>query len=102
MVEDRGAVLGTGVAALAVLGGGVVHFVEEFEEGGVGEGGRVVGDLDGFGVCVNGGFKVSRCNVTYIEAWKKAISHTSRPATTNSSITRVAHVPANIPHPRLQ
>lgn len=35
VVEDRAAVLGACVAALAVLGGGVVHLVEEFEEGGV-------------------------------------------------------------------
>ncbi len=61
MVEDSGAVLGTAVAALAVLGGGVVHFVEEFEESGVGEGGGVVSYLEGFGVCVV--FTVSRCKI---------------------------------------
>jgi hypothetical protein len=36
MVEDCGAVLRAGVHALAVLGGGVVHLVEEGEEGFVG------------------------------------------------------------------
>ena len=51
MVEDGAAVLGAGVHALAVQGGGVVHFVEEFEEGGVGEGGGVEGHLEGFRVC---------------------------------------------------
>lgn len=50
VVEDGAAVLGSGVHALAVRGGGVVHFVEEFEEGGVGEGGGVEGHLEGFGV----------------------------------------------------
>ena len=33
MVEDGGAVLRAGIHALAVLGGGVVHLVEEGEEG---------------------------------------------------------------------
>ena len=51
VVEDGAAVLGAGVHALAVRGGGVVHFVEEFEEGGVGEGGGVEGHLEGFGIC---------------------------------------------------
>ena len=41
VVEDGAAVLRPRVHALAVFGGGVVHLVEEFEEGGVGEGGRV-------------------------------------------------------------
>ena len=51
VVEDGAAVLGAGVHALAVRGGGVVHLVEEFEEGGVGEGGGVEGHLEGFGIC---------------------------------------------------
>lgn len=34
--EDAAAVLSSGVAALPVFGGGVVHAVEEFEEGVVG------------------------------------------------------------------
>ena len=51
MVENGAAVLGAGVHALAVWGGGVVHFVEELEEGGVGEGRRVEGHLEGFGIC---------------------------------------------------
>ena len=50
MIEDGRPVLCTGVHTLAVLGGGVVHLVEEGEEGFVGEGSGVVGDLDGFGV----------------------------------------------------
>lgn len=50
VVEDGGAVLGAGVHALAVLGGGVVHLVEELEEGAVGEEGGVEGHLEGFGV----------------------------------------------------
>lgn len=52
VVEDGAAVLGAGVHALAVGRGGVVHFVEELEEGGVGEGGGVEGHLQGFGICV--------------------------------------------------
>ena len=50
MVEDGAAVLGSRVHALAVRGGGVVHGVEEGEEGAVGEGGGVEGYLEGFGV----------------------------------------------------
>ena len=52
VVENRASVLGAGISALAVLGGGVVHFVEELEEGGVGEGRGVEDDLEGFGVCI--------------------------------------------------
>ena len=36
VVEDGAAVLGSRVHALAVRGGGIVHLVEEFDEGGVG------------------------------------------------------------------
>ena len=50
VVENRAAVLGAGVGALAVASRGVVHFVEEFEEGAVGEEGGVEGYLEGFGV----------------------------------------------------
>ncbi len=50
MVEDGATVLRACVGALAVFGGGVVHFVEEFEEGGVGDAGGVKGHLEGFGV----------------------------------------------------
>ncbi len=59
MVEDGGAVLSAGVSALPVLGGGVVHFVKELEEGGVGEGRGVESYLEGFGVCMV--FRVSFC-----------------------------------------
>lgn len=52
MVKDGGAVLGATITTLAILGGGIVHFVEKLEEGGVGEGGGVVGYLEGFGVCM--------------------------------------------------
>lgn len=52
MVEDAAPVLGAGVGALPVFGGGVVHLVEEFEEGGVGDAGRVEGHLQGFGVYI--------------------------------------------------
>ena len=41
MVEDGAAVLRPRVHALAVRRGGIVHLVEEFEEGAVGEGGGV-------------------------------------------------------------
>lgn len=51
VVEDGAAVLRTRVHALAVLGRGVVHLVEELEEGGVGELGGVECHLEGFGVC---------------------------------------------------
>lgn len=51
VVEDCGAVLRAGVGPLAVGGGGVVHFVEEFEEGTVGYFLGVVDDLEGFGIC---------------------------------------------------
>lgn len=50
MVEDGAAVLGARVGALPVLGRGVVHAVEELEQGGVGEAGGVEGHLEGFRV----------------------------------------------------
>ena len=50
MVEDGATVLRACVGALAVFGGGVVHFVEEFKEGAVGDAGGVEGHLEGFGV----------------------------------------------------
>jgi hypothetical protein len=53
VVEDGAAVLGACVWALTVRSGGVVHLVEEFEEGAVGDLGGVVVDLEGFGVCNN-------------------------------------------------
>ena len=48
---DGGAVLGAGVGALLVEGGGIVHAVEEFEELAVGDLGWVEDDLGSFGVC---------------------------------------------------
>ena len=59
MVEDGRAVLSTCIATLAVLRSGIVHFVEEFEEGGVGKRGGVEDDLERFGVCKV--LWVSRC-----------------------------------------
>jgi hypothetical protein len=53
MVEDAGAVLRADVWTLAVRSGGVVHFVEEFEELAVGYLRGVVDDLKGFGVYLN-------------------------------------------------
>lgn len=50
VVEDGAAVLRAGVGALAVRGGGVVHAVEELEEGAVGDLRGVVDDLQGFRV----------------------------------------------------
>lgn len=52
VVEDAASILGAGVGALAVLGGGVVHAVEEFEKGGVGELSGVECYLEGFGVWI--------------------------------------------------
>lgn len=65
MVKDGGAVLGATITTLAILGGGVVHFIEKFEEGGVGEGGGVVGYLEGFGVCVALG--ISSCRTQNVD-----------------------------------
>lgn len=48
--EDGTSVLGACVGALTVLGRGVVHAVEEFDEGGIGELGWVECYLEGFGV----------------------------------------------------
>ena len=50
LVEDGAAILRACVAALAVLGRGVMHLIEEFEESAVGDFGRVKRDLEGFGV----------------------------------------------------
>ena len=48
--EDSAAVLGAHVRALTVLGCGVVHAVEEFEELAVADYGGIKGYLEGFGV----------------------------------------------------
>lgn len=53
MVEYRTPVLRPRVGALPIFGRGVVHLVEEFEEGGVGETGGVKGHLECFGICVS-------------------------------------------------
>ena len=50
MPVDGAAVLCAGVATLAVLSGGIVHFVEEFDEGGVSEDGGIENYLEGLGV----------------------------------------------------
>lgn len=49
--ENAAAVLGAGVGTLTVLGCGIVHLVEEFEEGAVRYFVRVESDLESFGVC---------------------------------------------------
>lgn len=49
--EDRAAVLGANVRALAVGCCGVVHAVEEFQKLAVADDGGVEGYLEGFGVC---------------------------------------------------
>lgn len=56
MIEDGAAVLGAGVATLTILGRRIVHFIKEFEEGGVRELRWVEGHLEGFSVWA----KVSR------------------------------------------
>lgn len=49
--EDRAAVLGADVRALAVERCGVVHAVEEFQKLAVADDGGVEGYLEGFGIC---------------------------------------------------
>lgn len=53
VVEDGAAVLGSGIHALAVLGRGVVHAVEELQQGAVGELGGIERHLEGFGICIH-------------------------------------------------
>lgn len=50
MVENRAPVLRPRVGALPVLGRGIVHLVEEFQQSGVGDDGRIEGHLEGFGI----------------------------------------------------
>lgn len=50
VVEDSAAILGADIRALPVLGRGIVHLVEEFEERAVFDLGGVVYYLEGFGV----------------------------------------------------
>lgn len=72
MIKYRASVLGACVGALSIFGGGIVHLVEELEEGGVGETGRVERHLEGFGV--------------------------SRPSGANGAITRVVAIATDIPN----
>ena len=96
--EDGAAVLCARVHALAVGRGGVVHLVEELEEGGVGEGGGVEGHLEGFGVWIS---FVSHTHKNKKKKKKKK-THTSRPPRTHGSIARTTRVPPDIPHFRIQ
>jgi len=52
MIENSRSVLRAGIHPLAVLGGGVMHLVEELEEGGVGKLGGVECHLKRFGVLI--------------------------------------------------
>jgi hypothetical protein len=52
VVKDRRSVLATDVWTLAVGRGGIVHFVEELEEGAVGYFFGVVDDLQSFRICL--------------------------------------------------
>lgn len=51
--EDRAAVLGANIGTLHVLGRGVVHAEEEFQERSVADDRGVEGYLDGFGVYIS-------------------------------------------------
>ena len=51
VIEDGRAVLRASVHALAILGCGIVHLVEELEQGGILDFLRVEDHLKGFGVC---------------------------------------------------
>ena len=51
MEEDGAAVLGSGVATLAVFGRWVVHAVEEFKEGAICYDRRIKRHLQSFGIC---------------------------------------------------
>lgn len=72
VVKDGAAVLGAGIHTLTVLGSGIVHLVEEFEECAVREGGGIESHLEGFGM--------------------------SSPPRANGPITRIARIATNIPH----
>ena len=61
VVEYPASVLRTGVWTLAVGRRGVVHLVEEFEEGGVAYFFGVEGYLEGFGVCLGFSLIGVRC-----------------------------------------
>ena len=50
--ENGAAVLGANIRSLSVLGRGVVHAVEKFEELTVGDESRVEGYLQSFGICI--------------------------------------------------
>ena len=101
--EDGAAVLGARIHALAVRRRGVVHLVEEFEEGAVGEGGGVEGHLEGFGVCSLYHRKppFQERNIKQVSK-KRNQKHTSRPPRTHSPITRTTRVPPYIPHLGIQ
>lgn len=113
MVEDGATVLGSGVGALAVFGGGVVHLVEEFEEGGVGEAGGVEGHLEGFRIyCREKKKKKGISNGSFLPGKKRRgvggeerdmerTKRTTSPTGANSSIARIIGIATNIPNPRI-
>lgn len=106
MVEDGAAVLRAGVAALAVLGGGVVHLVEEFEEGGVGDARGVEGHLEGFGVChayihISVNRSVTNISDDREEGGGRDKRHTASPSGAYGAIAGVAGVATDVPDSRI-
>jgi hypothetical protein len=105
VVENRAAVLAACVWALAVGCGGVVHLVEELEEGAVGYLFGVVDYLEGFGVwwglvlasCCVGGFRgksEARCD-------RALRVLTSSSSTAYGAVTWVVAVASNVSHARI-
>jgi hypothetical protein len=95
VVEDGAAVLGAHIGALAVLGGGVMHAVEELEQCAVRDLFRVVDDLQGLGV-----WRTELAGASdALGAWELL---TACPPTADGAVPRVLNVAANVPDARIQ
>lgn len=112
VIEDSAAILGTGIAALSIFGGWVVHFVEKFDQAGVGDYRRVKGHLESLGVCWRRKLALLNCSVERrdmkedkgrngieVEREKKRTACAPR---TYGAIARVFCITSDIPHSCIQ
>lgn len=97
VVKDGAAVLGAHVGALAVLGGGVVHAVEELKQRAVCDLLRVVDDLQSLGV-----WRTELASAPgALELGVRGVL-TACPPTADGAVARILHVAANVSDARIQ
>lgn len=110
VVKNSAAILGANIRTLAVLGCGVMHLVEEFEERAVFDLGGIIDDLEGLGVCVMISMlllalgAILLLNRLYGSCGARRMREmllTASPPATYSAVPRVLCVAANVSHARI-